>query len=66
MSDKNEGIQQNTNNLKPQLRGGLCSISGSIAAMFLKNAIRKGYGLSIPSLGIEIKGTLADKRGKEK
>ena len=38
-------------------KNALTSISGSIAAMFLKDAIKKGYGMEIPSLGIKIKGT---------
>jgi acyl carrier protein len=54
-SDENE-IQQNTDNSNLQSRGGLSSISDSLAAMFLQRALEKGYGIEIPSLGIKIEG----------
>jgi hypothetical protein len=58
MTDETKGIQQNMDNLKPRQRGGLCSISYSLAAMFLREAIEKGYGIEIPSLGIKIEGPI--------
>jgi hypothetical protein len=42
------------------VRKALESISGSIAAMFLKDAIKKGYGLEIPSLGIKTGEIMTD------
>jgi hypothetical protein len=38
-------------------KNALLSISYSIASMFLKRAIEKGYGIEIPSLGIKIDGS---------
>ncbi len=56
MPSKNKDIHQSIDNLKPKSRGGLCSISEGIATMFLKDAIKKGHGLEIPSLGIKTEG----------
>lgn len=43
-------------------RRGLSSISDSLAAMFLRDAIKKGCGMEIPSLGIKIEGAIKMKR----
>jgi hypothetical protein len=40
----------------------LTSISEGIAAMFLRDAIRKGYGIEIPSLGIKIEGPIEENK----
>lgn len=39
-----------------EMKNVLLAVSSSLAAMFLKDAIKKGYGMEIPSLGIKIEG----------
>lgn len=46
-------------------KNALTSVSSGIAAMFLKDAIGKGYGMEIPSLGIKIEGKKVINKTKE-
>lgn len=58
-----------------EMKNILLAVSGSLAAMFLKDAIKKGYGMEIPSLGIKIEsrnpqnphcGHIMDKKSERK
>jgi hypothetical protein len=54
MTENAEPKQQENTPSKLPNENILTSVSGSLAAMFLQRSLRKGYGMSIPSLGIKI------------